>query len=233
MLNKIYQKFQKIIKYKFNNFEILVIALTHKSYAIENGKKDHNERMEFLGDSILAAIVADILYSKYPYENEGKLSKLKSQIVSSYNLSIWAKDINLSDYILLGNCEMKRIEKQKNLLCDAFEAIIGGIYLDGGLEKAKRFIVNFFQHQKKITLVDYKSKLQEIVQSSSIYRGIPDYKILREIGPAHNKEFDIAVYVNGNFFGKGRGSSKKEAQQFAAKQAIENIDRFIDMNTVV
>jgi ribonuclease-3 len=222
MLNKIQKKFQKIIEYKFNNFEILITALMHKSYAVEAGKKYNNERMELLGDSILSAIVVDVLYLRYPYENEGMLSKLKSQVISSYNLSMWAKKIDLGNYILLGKGEnTKEARKRKGLLCDVFEAVTGGIYLDGGFEHAKKFILKFFDHQKKIVITDYKSKLQEIAQS--IYGEFPDYRIIKEFGPGHVKKFDVAVYINNKLFGVGVGNSKKEAQQFSAKQAIKNI----------
>ncbi|MDR1244426.1 MAG: ribonuclease III [Endomicrobium sp.] len=223
MLSKDYEKLQEVIEYKFNNLEVLRTALTHKSYAAEyGGKKSYNERMEFLGDSILSAVIVETLYLIYPSESEGKLSQLKAQIVSASNLSIWAKEINLGDYIFLGKSEdVFEARKRESLLCDVFEAVVGAVYLDGGFENAKKFVLKFLNTQKEIIITDYKSRLQELAQS--VYKELPEYKIIKEFGPDHNKKFEAAVYVNRRLLGRGIGSSKKEAQQSAAKQAMKNI----------
>jgi ribonuclease-3 len=223
MLSKDYEKLQEIIEYKFNNLEVLRTALTHKSYAAEHGgKKSYNERMEFLGDSILSAVIVETLYLIYPNESEGKLSQLKAQIVSASNLSIWAKEINLGDYIFLGKSEdVFEARNRESLLCDVFEAVVGAVYLDGGFENAKKFILKFLDAQKEIIITDYKSRLQELAQS--VYKELPEYKIIKEIGPDHNKKFEAAVYVKRRLLGSGIGSSKKEAQQSAAEQAMKNI----------
>jgi ribonuclease-3 len=223
MLSKDYEKLQEIIEYKFNNLEVLRTALTHKSYAAEyGGKKSYNERMEFLGDSILSAVIVETLYLIYPSESEGKLSQLKAQIVSASNLSIWAKEINLGDYIFLGKSEdVSEARNRESLLCDVFEAVVGAVYLDGGFEHAKKFILKFLDAQKEIIITDYKSRLQELAQS--VYKELPEYKIIKEFGPDHNKKFEVAVYVKRRLFGKGTGSSKKGSQQSAAEQAMKNI----------
>jgi ribonuclease-3 len=222
MLSKDYEKLQDIFEYKFNNLEILRTALTHKSYAVEYGKKNYNERMEFLGDSILSVIIVETLYLIYPSESEGKLSQLKAQIVSASNLSIWAKEINLGDYIFLGKSEdVFEARNRESLLCDVFEAIIGAVYLDGGFEHAKRFVLKFLDTQKEIVITDYKSRLQELTQS--VYKELPEYKIIKEFGPDHNKKFEVTVYVKRRLLGTGTGNSKKEAQQSAAEQAMKNI----------
>jgi ribonuclease-3 len=223
MLTKDYEKLQEIIEYKFNNLEVLRTALTHKSYAAEyGGKKSYNERMEFLGDSILSAVIVETLYLIYTNESEGKLSQLRAQIVSAPNLSIWAKKINLGDYIFLGKSEdVFEARNRESLLCDVFEAVVGAVYLDGGFENAKKFVLKFLDAQKEIIITDYKSRLQELAQS--VYKELPEYKIIKEFGPDHNKKFEAVVYVKKSLLGRGIGSSKKEAQQSAAEQAMKNI----------
>ncbi|OEG70709.1 hypothetical protein ATZ36_17200 [Candidatus Endomicrobiellum trichonymphae] len=223
MLNKNREKLQKVIEYEFGDPEILTTALTHKSYVAETIVMENcNERMEFLGDSILSAIVAETLYLRYPHESEGKLSLFKAQIVSAHNLSGWAREVDLGGCIYLGKSGYTEEARQReNLLCDTFEAIIGAIYLDGGFENAKKFILKFLNNREEIEITDYKSRLQEILQS--IYKELPEYKIIKELGPDHNKKFEAAVYIKGKFLGKGTGNSKKEAQQFAAEQAMKNI----------
>jgi len=224
MLNKNTEELQKVIEYQFNNLEVLIMALTHKSYAADAGSKQYNERMEFLGDSVLSAIVASWLYSRYPEEPEGKLSKLKSQIVSASNVSSWAKDIRLGDYIFLGKSEDTAESRNRDsLLCDVFEAVIGAVYLDGGFKSASDFVAKFLENQKEITNTDYKSVLQEFAQSD--YKELPEYKVIKTFGPDHDKQFEVGVYLKNKLFGTGAGYSKKEAQQLAAKEAIENIKR--------
>ncbi|MCA6079566.1 MAG: ribonuclease III [Endomicrobium sp.] len=222
MLNKSREKLQEIIEYRFNDIEVLTTALTHRSYATETSRKNCNERMEFLGDSILSAVVAEALYLRYPYENEGKLSQLKSQIVSAHNLSGWAREVDLGDCVYLGkNEDTKEARQRESLLCDVFEAVTGAIYLDGGFENVKKFVLKFLDSHKEIIITDYKSRLQEIIQS--IYKELPEYKIIKESGYDHSKKFEAAVYIKNKLLGKGMGNSKKEAQQFAAKQAMKNI----------
>lgn len=224
MSNKSLEKLQKVIEYEFNNLEVLISALTHKSYAAETGLKYYNERMEFLGDSILSAIVVENLYARYPSETEGKLSQLKAQIVSAQNLSQWAKEIKLGDYILLGKSEdSQEARNRESLLCDLFEAVVGAVYLDGGFDSSRKFVLKFLDKQTDIVITDYKSRLQETAQSQ--YKELPEYKIIKEFGPDHDKKFEAAVYVKKKLLGKGVGHSKKEAQQSAAKKAMKNINK--------
>jgi ribonuclease-3 len=223
MLNKNREKFQKFIEYEFNDPGILMMALTHRSYVSEAGAGNHNERVEFLGDSILSAIVAETLYLRYPRESEGKLSQFKAQVISARNLSGWASEVDLGDCVCLGKGEdTKEGRQRESLLCDVFEAVTGAIYLDGGFENAKKFVLRFLNDCKEIEITDYKSRLQEILQS--MYKEIPEYKIIKEFGPDHNKKFEVAVYIKGKFLGEGAGNSKKDAQQSAAEQAIKNIE---------
>jgi ribonuclease-3 len=229
MLDKKILKFQEIIEYSFNNLEVLITALTHKSYTSQIGQRSCNERMEFLGDSILSATVAETLYIRYPEYDEGQLSQLKAQIVSAPNLSVWAQEISLGNYILLGKGDdTKESRERESLLCDVFEAIVGAIYLDAGFEEAKKFILKFLDSKKEIIITDYKSELQEITQR--LYRKTPEYKTTREFGPDHNKRFEVNVFINNKLLGDGFGSSKKEAHQIAAQRALKNIRKSIDVN---
>jgi ribonuclease-3 len=226
MLNKDLEKLEEVIEYKFNNLKFLVIALTHKSYAIERKEVQHNERLEFLGDSVLSLIIVQTLYERFPCETEGKLSKLKSKIVSAHNVSFWARTINLGSFILLGNNENrhKTMRNSDNLLCDAFEALIGAVFTDGGFDSAKRIVLNFLDREE-IKEEDYKSKLQETIQAE--FKVLPIYKLQREYGPQHNKHFEVIVRLKGNLLGKGKGHTKKEAEQIAACQALKNIKKEI------
>jgi len=216
------EKLEKIIGFKFQNSELLTKALTHRSYAAETGSHEHNERMEFLGDSILAAVVADYLYQKYPDQDEGRLSQLKSQIVSRQNLAQWAKKIKLGNFILISKGEeASGGRKRDSLLSNAMEAVIAAIYLDGGFMPAKKFIFNYLIQQRRLVIHDTKSKLQEYIQS--VYRTLPEYKVLKEEGPDHQKVFEIGVYLKKNLLGSGTGHSKKEAEQVAARKALKTL----------
>ncbi|MDR2771887.1 MAG: ribonuclease III [Elusimicrobiota bacterium] len=222
MLTNHFDKFQKIIDYKFKNVEILKTALTHSSYASEFVLRYNNERMEFLGDSVLGFVVVESLYKDFPEYREGELSRLKSKIVSAHNLSIWAKEVSLGDFVLLGKGQNTPRERMRpNLLSNSFEAVICAIYLDGGIESARKFILRFLHRLPVIDMNDFKSKLQEIAQSQ--YAILPEYKVLKETGPEHNKCFEMAVYLKKKLLGTGTGYSKKEAEQIAAQQAISNI----------
>ena len=212
--------FQKNLGYNFKNRDLLQIALTHRSYSCEHGLKYCNERMEFLGDSVLSAVVCKYLYTKYSKNDEGKLSQAKAQIVSSKNLSRWARKIKLDKFVLISKSEEQNLaRKRENLLCDSFEAVIGAIFLDSSFDNVSKFINTFLKSQVNLNITDYKTTLQEIVQAK--FQTLPEYKIIKEYGPDHDKTFEIAVYINKNFFGKGKGNSKKEAEQNSAKQACK------------
>lgn len=215
---------QKNLGYEFHDLNFLKIALTHRSYSSEYGLKYCNERMEFLGDGILSAVVSEYLYNKYSDDDEGKLSQVKAQIVSAKSLSVWAKKIKLDKFILISKNEDSNLARQReSLLCDSFEAIIGAIYIDSNFENAKKFINKFLSLEQTVELTDYKTSLQELVQAQ--FQTLPEYKVIKEYGPDHDKKFEIAVFVEGKQFGFGRGSSKKEAEQNSAKQAYRKLNK--------
>ncbi|MBQ3835290.1 MAG: ribonuclease III [Elusimicrobia bacterium] len=215
---------QKNLGYEFHDLNFLKIALTHRSYSSEYGLKYCNERMEFLGDGILSAVVSEYLYNKYSDDNEGKLSQVKAQIVSAKNLSVWAKKIKLDKFILVSkNEELNFARQRESLLCDSFESIIGAIYLDSNFENTKKFINKFLSLEQTVELTDYKTSLQELVQAE--FQTLPEYKVIKEYGPDHDKKFEIVVFIEGKQFGFGRGSSKKEAEQNSAKQAYRKLSK--------
>jgi len=214
---------QKQIGVNFSNQELLKLALTHKSYAIENNnnKNYNNERLEFLGDSVLSIIVSTYIYNKYSDIDEGELSKIRSKLVCKDYCCNYAKTINLGDYLLLGKGESASLGKLKTSnLANAFEALLGAIYLDKGLEFSEKFIFKFLKDVEIDNLYeDYKSKLQEIVQKK--YRDVPIYELKEESGPAHERNFMIEVKVLNKAIGFGQGKTKKKAEQIAAKNALE------------
>ncbi|MFH1368180.1 MAG: ribonuclease III [Elusimicrobiota bacterium] len=217
-----FSKLEKTIGFKFKDKEILRKALTHKSYADEAGTQEFNERMEFLGDSILAAVVAEYLFLKYSGEDEGKLSQLKSQLVSRQNLGRWAKNIDIGDFIFISKGEeASGGRKRESLLSNTFEALIAAVFLDGGFEAAKKFISTHLVKHRRVIINDAKSKLQEYIQSA--YKSLPEYRIIAESGPDHEKIFEIGVFFKKNLLGSGNGKSKKEAEQSAAKKALKEI----------
>ena len=219
-----FEEVQKNLGYEVHDLNFLKIALTHRSYSSEYGLKYCNERMEFLGDGILSAVVSEYLYNKYSEDNEGKLSQIKAQIVSAKSLSAWAKEIKLDKFILISKSEDSNFARQReSLLCDSFEAIIGAIYLDSNFEIVKDFIHKFLSLEQTIELTDYKTSLQELVQAQ--FQTLPEYKVVREYGPDHDKKFEIAVFIEGKQFGLGIGSSKKEAEQNSAKQAYRKLNK--------
>ncbi len=217
------EKLEKIIGHQFENSELLKKALTHKSYAAENGCEEYNERMEFLGDSILSASVADYLYHKHPDQDEGKLSQIKSQIVSGQSLSKWARDIKLGAFLLISKGEEANGGRQReSLLANTIEALIASLYLDAGYAVAKEFIYKYLIKQRRVVINDAKSKLQECIQSR--FQTLPEYRVLSETGPDHERIFEIGVYVKKDLMGVGTGRSKKDAQQGAAKKALKALN---------
>ncbi len=214
------KELESVLGIKFSNKQLLEIAITHKSYAIEKNKPFWNERLEFLGDSVLSCVIADYLYSKFPKSPEGHLSRIKSQIVSRQMLVKLAKELNLGKFILLSKGEENTGGRtRESNLANAIEAIIGAIYLDKGFEVVKNFILKCISNIKFSLDTDYKSKLQEIIQAR--YSTLPVYKVVRETGPEHAKHFEVEVKVKNRILGSGSGKSKKEAEQSAAKKAVQ------------
>src|SRR6185503_13405416 len=219
------------IGYRFKDRGLLEHALTHRSRVHEDasGGVFDNESMEFLGDSILGFVIADMLFRQFPQHNEGQKSKLKASIVSATSLARLGEKIDLGAFLILGRGEEKTGGRRKHaLIADCYEALIAAIYLDGGVEPVRGFIERQFAdliEEARRTGVhaafteDYKSALQEWLQSHD--RGLPSYRLAAEIGPAHHRRFDVEVLVNGEPIARAEGKTKKEAAQAAAKQALE------------
>lgn len=215
---------EKRINYKFNNRQYLMEALTHSSFANErHAGAQCNERMEFLGDAVLSIISAEFLYKKYPDMPEGELTKLRSSLVCTQSLSGFARQINLGSYLFLGKGEvLTNGADRPSILENAFEALIAAIYLDSDMENAKRFVLSFLEpalENHKSSFTDYKTMLQEIVQQNPGEN--VNYVFVGESGPDHDKVFEMEVCLNSNVIGRGKGKSKKSAEQEAARQALE------------
>ena len=213
---------ERRIRIPFKSKKLLEEALTHKSYAMESNGKNFNERLEFLGDAVLSTVVAHYLFKRFPDVDEGRLSKLKSQLVSRGNLFVWANQLDLGDYLRMSPGEEATGGRQReSLVGNAYEALVGAIFLDRGFPVAQRFIVRHLAKQKRIIETDFKSRLQEIIQKK--YKIPPEYKVIGESGPDHDKTFQIEVRVKRKPLGQGEGKSKKEAEQAAAKEALKAI----------
>ncbi len=217
---------QNKIGYQFKNPALLNEALTHSSYANEH-KSQHikyNERLEFLGDSVLSIVVSDYIYKNCPELPEGELTKLRASLVCEKSLYEFAKKIDLGKYLILSKGERNNGGADRpSILSDAFEALIAAIYIDGGIEPASKHILNFvipaIKNSKKKKINDYKTTLQEIIQKNPGEK--LEYVLVKESGPDHNKHFVVEVHLNSNVIGKGGGRSKKEAEQQAAREALE------------
>jgi ribonuclease-3 len=215
---------QQRIGHRFRDPALLERSLTHTSYANENKVPSHNERMEFLGDSVLNLVVSEYLMNACPDSTEGDLSRLRAAVVSEPALAAVARDIGLGPFILLGRGEEQTGGRDKDsLLANSLEALIAAIYIDSGKEQAEAFILRFFEDGIKRTCTsggsfDYKTRLQELCQDR--LKQLPDYRIVSETGPDHQKQFEVEVSIKGQVFGRGLGKSKKEAEQRAAKEAL-------------
>lgn len=219
------EKFEEIIGYKFNDKHLISHALTHSSYANERKiASGSNERLEFLGDSVLSIVVSEHLYTNLQNVAEGDLTKLRASLVCEKSLHVFAKEIHLGDFLMLGKGEENTGGRERpSILADAFEAVIAAIYLDGGMESAKKHILRFMpkdiEHTAKFAFKDFKTVLQEVVQKNPEEK--VEYNLISEEGPDHNKRFVVEVMLNYQVIGRGKGRSKKEAEQLAAKEALE------------
>ncbi|MBQ7124813.1 MAG: ribonuclease III [Clostridia bacterium] len=222
------EELEEKIGYKFENINNLLLALTHSSYSNEmkarDIKADCNERLEFLGDSVLSYITSEYLYSEFYSLPEGDLSRIRASAVCEKSLYKLATSIGLGDYLLLGKGEENTNgRKRPSILADAFEALLAAIYLDGGIENVKRFLLPIITPEiseitEKGKDLDYKTSLQQVVQQE---RGdILEYVITEESGPAHMKKFTVEARLNGNVIGRGSGGSKRAAEQNAAREAL-------------
>ena len=217
--------FEENINYEFTNKEYILEALTHSSYSNENKNYPFNERLEFLGDSVLSIVISDYLFKKETKLPEGELTKIRANIVCEDSLSEVSKDIHLGKYMLLGKGEEATGGRERiSILADALEAVIAAIYLDGGIKCAREFILTNMEKIindsiKGKIFRDYKTCLQEVLQSNgenNIW-----YKLIEEKGPDHNKRFVMEVGINDTVLGVGEGKSKKDAEQVAAKCALD------------
>lgn len=214
---------QEKLGYSFNDESLLIRALSHSSYVNENHSAgDSNERLEFLGDSVLGFITAENFYNNYKKLPEGELTKLRAATVCEKSLAGFAQQIDLGSYLLLGKGEnLTGGRNRPSIQADAFEAIIAAIYLDGGMDSARPFVLKYIdeairQHQ---SFKDYKTMLQEVVQRNP--GELVEYVLVGESGPDHDKRFAVEVHLNSNVIGKGIGKSKKRAEQEAAREALE------------
>ena len=217
------------IGYVFDNKELLILSLVHRSYVNEHKDEilNHNERLEFLGDSVLGLIMSDFLYHRLPDLPEGSLSQFRSSLVDANACASSIQKVGIQEFILLGRGEARREGDPKvSILADAFEALIGAIYLDGGLDSAKVFITSHFTQEIETVIEspsrNYKAELQDYSQKK--YKVAPQYNVVQETGPDHAKTFHVMVYVNEKEMGLGVGDSKKQAEQKAALEALSKVE---------
>ena len=220
---KKFTQLEKCLGYQFENKDLIIEALTHKSFK----KAYNNERLEFLGDAVLNLIVGEFLFNKFPNSNEGDLSKTRASLVNEQGFTKLANAINLGDYIYLSDAEERNQGRTKaSILSDAFEAIMGAIYIEAGIDTLKPMILKLLEESYETINLDelfsdYKTALQEVTQSK--FGCIPEYKLEGSTGPDHQKEFELSLWINGTLYATASGKSKKLAQQAAAKITLEKL----------
>lgn len=226
-------KLQKVLKVKFKDRSLLNRALTHRSFVNEiKADLRDNERLEYLGDSVLAVVINEYLFKRYEDYLEGDLAKIKSAVVSEVTLAKIASGINLGSFIQMGKGEERSGGRvRSSILANTLEALIGAIYLDAGLKVSKRFVLSLFKSDveridKLSYLRDPKTTLQEFVQGK--YKQRPVYEVIEETGPDHKKEFTVQLCVNGNEISTGTGSSKRKAEMDAAKKVLQEIQKGVN-----
>lgn len=224
-MNDIVEKLEKRLDYPFENKNLIIEALTHKSYK----KPYNNERLEFLGDAVLDLIVGEYLFHKFPHVPEGDLSKLRASLVNEKGFERLANILNLGECIFISTAEENNKGRQKpSLLSNAFEAVIGALYLEAGLPKVHDFVIPLLEEaypriDMESIFKDFKTTLQEFTQA---HQGItPEYKLESSFGPDHKKEFEVSVNIHGTQISIASGRSKKEAQQNAAKIALKRLQK--------
>ncbi len=220
-MHKNIETLEKKLRYSFKDKKLIIEALTHKSYK----QPYDNERLEFLGDAVLDLVVGEYLFKKFQNFDEGKLSKIRASLVNEIGFDKLARALNLGDYILLSNAEENNGGREKSsLLSNAFEAIMGAIYLEAGLKRVQEITIKLIEeNHEEISLDslfrDFKTTLQELTQAR--FGVTPEYKVVASRGPDHKKEFEVAVYIEGKEYARAVGKSKKIAQQEAAKSAVD------------
>ncbi len=223
LTNSSYATLEKALGYSFKDKRLLEQALTHKSCKLAL----NNERLEFLGDAVLGLVIGELLYHKFYQYDEGKLSKLRAAIVSAHGFTKLAKAIALQDYLRVSSSEeISKGREKPSILSSAFEALMAGVYLEAGLAKVQKIIQNLLNRAyKRLDLehlfMDYKTALQELTQAQ--FCVIPTYQLLKEKGPDHHKEFEMALYIQDKMYATAKGNSKKEAEQQCAYQALQKL----------
>lgn len=217
---------EKRLGYRFKRLDLLELALTHRSWANEQGIPEHYERLEFLGDAVLGLIASDWLYANHPELPEGELSKNKAQLVSRDTLAKRARELGLGEALRIGVGEDRSGGRTKSsLLADSMEAVFGALYLDGGLEVARKAILPMLSgglHElSQQAVTDAKTQLQEVAQA--LGWGLPEYRLIDSLGPDHSKIFVVECWLEGELGGKGEGPSKKLAEQRAAADALAKL----------
>lgn len=225
-----FKEFQRSIYYRPKKWKFFLQALIHRSYLqLLKEKWESNERLEFLGDAVLNFIVAKFLYDNYPNMDVGELSKLRSRLVNRKILAQRAKELKISDFLLMSESAAQSLDcGSESIISDAFESIVGAIYLDGGCKAAKKFIYKVLLENEEVisyTMMDdnFKSALLEYAQANSLE--IPKYYVIHEEGPEHNRRFTVEVLIDNKCLGVGYGRNKKEAEQSAAAEAMKNISQ--------
>lgn len=214
------------INYEFKDKRLIKKAFTHSSYAYERKDKlESNERLEFLGDAVLELISSQYIYHNFPNLSEGEMTKVRAGVVCEKTLFKIAQENNFSDFLKVGKCE-KNVQKSKAMLADCVEAVIGAIYLDGGYDEAKEYILQYLpkyvlEYVNGLGVKDYKTTLQEELQKNPDCK--IEYIVEKEMGPEHDKMFFVNMLYNNNILGSGKGKTKKEAEQQAAKKALRKI----------
>lgn len=221
---------EALLGYSFENKDFLINALTHRSYANEHREStlSHNERLEFLGDSVLGLAVAEYLYHRLPLAAEGELSQIRSKLVEAITCAKYSQKLKIQDFILLGRGEKLTEGRNKvSILADAFEAIVGAIFLDGGMQVATSFLICHFEEEALETIGtpprNFKAELQDYSQKK--FQKVPVYQVVQESGPDHAKSFHVVAFLNEKEVGVGVGASKKEAEQRAAFEAISSLTK--------
>ena len=216
------RELEQKLQYTYRDINLLERALTHSSYANERQVSyGSNERLEFLGDSVLGFITADYFYRHFSHLPEGKLTKLRAATVCEKSLHGFASELTLGSYLRLGHGEENTGGRERpSILADAFEAVIASIYLDGGIEAARAFVLRFVKNavQHSLPFQDYKTTLQEVIQKNPEEE--LEYVLTEESGPPHDQSFSVEVHLNSNVIGRGTGRSKKLAEQAAAREAL-------------
>ena len=219
------EDYEKLIGYRFQNKQLLETALTHSSFANEHKCKSY-ERLEFLGDSVLGMVVADALFRRFPELPEGRMTRLRAQLVCEEALAIYARQLQLNSFLKLGVGEEKTGGRERDsIIADMFEAMLGALYEDSGMEPIDNILTEVItphlSHPEEPIIVDYKTKLQEYVQSDS--RKTVTYEVINTTGPSNKPEFEVQVKLEGIILGTGKGNSKKKAEQKAAQNAFEKM----------